>query len=386
MQVFLDDGTILFADAWALTRVDPKGKVKNLPELFAAPIYPLSCAGTPPSVLTRGKYSYQAKRLDAATLKPIPAHGATPDYALEDGHFIASGRVVSARGSHALSLADPRDTPDATVRFGERGTHRCIPLRARDGVLARFLYTNVGTPLCLYDLRAEGYPLTLEVDVHAPTLSVLDAFPDRDGVTISCWFLHESRATIARVDRSGRETAHVDVAAITLPVIDGARVVSQPDARTVRSTPLDGSAPTDFSIEAISREADARAKAPAPRDNVGPGMVLADRGRTLFVPWHGETLLDLDRKLFIDRKLPAKHAALRASITAYCRDHRDALLRDGYERPASVHESKGRVGLTFWRVPHVPTGVAPLADALASLAQAIPAQTGLSVGSFGSQG
>lgn len=385
MQVFLDDGTVLFADAWALTRVDPKGKVKNLPELFAAPIHPLSCGATPPAVLTRGKYSYQLKRLDAATLKPLPAPGAA-DFLFDDGDLLSGGRVVSPKGALRFSLADPRDAPDGTVRFGERGRHRSVPFRAREGVLARFLYTDVGTPLCLYDLRAEGYPLTLEVDVHAPTLSVLDAAPDRDGVTISCWSPQEGRATVARVDRSGRETARVTVAAITLPVVDGARVVAQPDARTVRSTPLDGSAPTDFSLEAIARAADAKPKAPAPRDNVGPGMVLADRGRTFFVPWHGETLLDLDRALFIDRKLPAKHAALRACITAYCRDHRDALVREGYERPASVRESKGRVGFTFWRVPFDPVGAKPHTDALVPLTEAITAATGFVMSGYGSQG
>ncbi len=385
MQVFLDDGNVLFADAWALTRVDPKGKVKNLPGLFAAPIYPLSHGGAPPAVLSRGRYSYQLKRLDAATLKPLPAPSHA-DFLFDDGDLYVGGRVISPKGAHRLSLADPRDTPDATVRFGERGGHRCVPFRARDGVFARFLYTSVGTPLCLYDLRAAGYPMILQVDLHAPTLSVLDAWPDRDGVTISCWLPHEGRATVARVDRSGRETARVDVAAITLPVVDGNCVVAQPDARTVRSTPLDGSAPTDFPIEVLSRAADAKPKAPAKRDNVGPGMVLADRGRALFVPWHGETLLDLDRAVFIDRKLPAKYAALRACDTAYCRDHRDALLREGYERPASVHESSGRAGFTFWRVPFARDGAGDEYAALVPLAEAITAATGFAIGGYGSQG
>lgn len=388
MQLFLDDGSLLFADAFAHTRVDPKGRIKNVPGLFASPLYPISVGGTPPVLVARGSYSYLSKRFDAASLAPSKAGPAGQvDFVLPDGRFLQAGQVVDARGQAPVTLAWPDDASGVTVRLGELGERRGIPMRVGGGRLARFHGVgHVRSVVCVHDLGVEGLPISRQVDVEVPHLGVLDAWPDREGLTVVAWEPRVCRATAVRLDDAGRELARVVVDAASLPVVDGDRVVSQPDAATVRSTPLRGGAATDVSIEAVSRAAGSRPKAPTRRDDVGIGLVVAGGGRTLLVPWHAETVLDLDRAVALDRKLPAKHAALRACITGWCRDHRAALLREGYERLCSVRESSGRVGLTFWRVPFHPENVKPASEALEPLVEAIDALGTYRVQGYGSQG
>ena len=274
-----------------------------------------------------------------------------------------------------------------TVRFGEHGyQHSVTTRRAFAGRLVAAYKIAQRTVVGLYDLEPDVPSLLLRMDVAMPATTVLDLWPAHDGLTLVGWDAHERTATAIRLDLAGRELTRVTVGAIALPVVDGGRLVAQRDDDTVRVTPLDGGPVVDLDIDAVSQKAAARPKAPVVRDNRGPGRVLAGRGRTLLVPWHGETVLDLDAAVALDRKLPAKTARLREVVTGLCREHGEALLECGHVHLSSMQvKAKGLVTLTFWTIGARDSSqrVDPV---IVAFREAIRALDGHSLMTFGGQG
>lgn len=348
MQLFTEDGTLVVADAFALTRVDPKGKVKNADKVSPTPRAPLSVGGG--AVHVTGPYSYQSKLLDTTTLAIASRfQGPRPDAVLPDGSLLR-GRAVSGKSELELPAAPVVGAP-VELAGASGGRYRQLNTpRLRAGRLA--IHTGPeGDVVEVFDVQGDVPRGLFAVKLDGGIGAVVDAWPLANGLALTSWNALERTVEVARLNERGEVLFRAVLPSQGLPAVEGLRVVTQPDLSTVISTPLAaGAAPVSFDLDALTREARARAKAPtsAP-DNLGVGLLLAGSGQTWLLPWHAETLLHLEQAVELERRLPAKLLLLRSVLTAWCKTHREDMLSHGLERLLRVSANdKGHVGFTFW--------------------------------------
>ena len=336
MQRVLADRTVFFCDAFAFTRMDPGGGSKHYTDVIAAPGRPLSVGGSPPRVLVGGPRRTQNQVLDLATLKPVKKfNDASAEAITPDGAGFVEGAVI--RGGGVFYEYERRPSA-GEVALGDTSISNTSGSRLWDGAFGRF---RVAGPLQFCDLYAlsSGNPEHLvSVLVRGDSGAWLSAWPSREALTLVQWVPCSGEVIAARVGLDGTESGRLRDRSITEPVVDGLRLVTQPDLARVRSQTFNG-ATVEWDLATITRGA-----------RTGAALLIAGCGRTLAVPWHGETVLDLDREVELDRKLNPRSAALRAWVTEWCERHRDELRAQGIGRLASLKTTQKGEAL-FNRVP-----------------------------------
>ncbi len=135
---------------------------------------------------------------------------------------------------------------------------------------------------------------------------------------------------------------------LTAPAVDGATVLTQPDSDTVVARSLaDGSAHT-YSVAAYNPHpapqpdlaAFPRGRPPAPTRLPGTLAVLGSR--RVFVPWHGETVVLLDRHVAFSRSLDAGAAPFRRLMLERFLELNHALRDLGIEATLTAFERHPR--------------------------------------------
>lgn len=131
---------------------------------------------------------------------------------------------------------------------------------------------------------------------------------------------------------------------LTAPAVDGATVLTQPDSDTVVAWFLaDGSAHT-WSVAAYNPHpapepdpaAFPRGLPPAPTRL--PGTVAVLGSRRVFVPWHGETVVLLDRNVALSRGLDAGAGPFRRLMRERFLELNEALRHLGIEAALTAFE------------------------------------------------
>jgi hypothetical protein len=207
--------------------------------------------------------------------------------------------------------------------------------------------------------------------VRARAEAVVDFWPSADGLVLIAWQIQRAQATVVRLDRTGAPKERATLSTIVMPVVDGARVITQPDEDNVVSRSLTGEGTSTFHLDVITKAARARARDKGVKqapENRGACQLIAGQGRTLVVPWHGETVLDLDLCVERDRKLSATHQPLRRWLATWMKSHREERAACGLSHLTRAElGAGGRVALDFWFT----LGTQPMRDrAKAMVAQA----------------
>lgn len=346
VQRVLPDRTVFFCDAFAFTRMDAGGACKHCTDVIASPAQPLSVGGAPPRVLVGGPRRGQNQVLDLASLKPVEKFkDALTEAITPDGTGFLEGAVIRGGG---VFYEHARRPCAATVDLGEESLSNASGPRLCDAALARF---RVAGPLqfCdLYSLTARDPEHLLCVQVRGASGAWLSAWPSSEALTVVQWVPHAGDVVAVRVGLDGKELGRVRDRSITEPVVDGLRLVTQPEPARVRSLDPRGSS-VEWDLTKIARSARARS-ARSEVENSGAALLIAGCGRTLAVPWHGETVLDLDPGVEFDRGLNPRSAALRAWVAAWCERHRGELRAQGVGRLAALKTTRGGEAL-FSRVP-----------------------------------
>ncbi|MEZ4384430.1 MAG: hypothetical protein R3A79_24085 [Nannocystaceae bacterium] len=144
-------------------------------------------------------------------------------------------------------------------------------------------------------------------------------FPHAAGVVITSASPRDNQVFAQELDVAGAPGASFEAAGFTVPVAAHGRLAWQADADTVIVREA-GGATRSFSIAAATARAHSAKKHPRklPKgdflgrlENTGEGMILLGEEALLFVPWHGETILDLIAGAEVHRKLPPAEYAVR---------------------------------------------------------------------------
>ncbi|MCA9663800.1 MAG: hypothetical protein KC486_36065 [Myxococcales bacterium] len=149
-------------------------------------------------------------------------------------------------------------------------------------------------------------------------------YPHADGVVITSAAPRAGQVFARDFDAAGEPGATFEAAGYTVPVAAHGRLAWQEDADTVVVREASG-ATRSFSIAAATARAHSAKKHPRalPKgdflgrlENSGEGTILLGEEALLFVPWHGETILDLIGGAEIHRKLPPEEYAVRRHFRA----------------------------------------------------------------------
>lgn len=386
----LADGTVLFHDAFGLTRVAPAGRAKTDAKSFWQPSLRLSSGGEPACVIDGGTSGWQRRLLSVDKLAKVQAL-QSGDALLPDGaRYVVQGvdgvfdLTHAAVAPYSLRGAPRRER--VLVNGGIFHPTRMMlgPSVGDDGRVAMLWSGTDDCELTLVETTPSAARSLWRVELRAGSDTVLAPTVTRDGVAVVGWRPDARRASVVALDHDGALRATRDVDAPQMPAVDEGRVVHQPSDTVVRSTSLATGEYVDFDVAAISERAPRKRGAAPPLDARGAGVVLAGRGRTLFVPWHGETVLDLDAGVEIDRKLPAAQRAHREAFSRWVRDHAQRLSSEGMFAPTRFR-ADGSAGVTFW-CPASRGAAASAMDALKDLAEHLRATTGLRLGGWGTQG
>lgn len=376
------DGTVLFHDAFGLTRVTPAGAAKSDAKRPWLPAARLSTGGAPARVLVATESAPPRRVLAVDTLSAGEGLYAG-DALLPDG-----ARCVAQGLDDVFDLAkQPVDPfarrgapPRARVVVNDgmfHPTHTMLgPSVGDDGRVATLWSGIDECELTLVDTRAGETRARWRVELRAGSDTVLAATVTRGGVTVVGWRPGASSAAVIALDHEGVEVARRVVDTMVMPAVDDDRVVTQPADGIVRVTNLLRGDTVDHDVASVSAKAPRKKNAPLPLDPRGPGAVLAGLGRTLWAPGHGETLLDLDRGVEIDRTLSAAHRPLRAAFRQWVHDHRPTLRSLGMVA-ASQFRGGPSARLSFW-CPFAQGGAEREIATLRELTTHLHAATGVS--------
>lgn len=385
----LADGTVLFADAFGLTRFAPDARPKTDTKVYAQPTLPLTVGGSPPRVFLHGPESYTRRLLSVDDLARVATMGHG-EAMLPDGERFVCGGVDDVRDARNQVLAPfgLREAPRRERISLDAGLFHPArvmggPAVADDGRVA-YLWPGVDDcELALID-TTPAVRTRWRVELRAGSDAIVTAAPTRAGVAVVGWRPVAGKAAVVDLDADGNLLARCEIDARAMPALDDERVVFQRDDASVTARDRATGEERAFDLAALVAAAPRKKNAPDPLDPRGTGTVVAGRGRTLFVPWHGEALLDLDRGVALDRRLSAAQRPHRAAFAAWVRDHRDMMLAHGIVAPIRFR-CDGAPGVTLWSC--LARGNAR--DVMAvprQLAEHLVAQTGLKMRSYGTAG
>jgi hypothetical protein len=318
MHAFTPDGKHLaFIDAFGLTRLTFPGKVKTDRKAMASPAAPLSLDAVGGHLLAWDDGWDRSHLRTFPDLEPV----------VTLAHFELRSAWLHPDGQHLVKNEARLEVLD----FGRDGvaSHDLAALPARDlGALAlggaqaqrfdfqlapdgAFVAPGADGAFVIGRLGEAGAPPQLAFRgvltgagrwrVHALPSAAQTVFAVHDRAA--------GLLEVLRVPAAGAvETLRLP--AVGRPQLAGGALVYPRSAGEVVRLDLATRAeqvlplPADLAAEASGR----------------PGQVLAHPTRTLFVPWHGETFVELlegKPAVTIDRKLPAKEQALRRALLAF---------------------------------------------------------------------
>ncbi len=144
-------------------------------------------------------------------------------------------------------------------------------------------------------------------------------YPHGEGLVLTSLAPRSAQVYVQWLDEAGNPGRLLQADGITVPVWAFGRLAWQQDEDTI-IVEDDEQQRQSYSISAVTRVAHSGKKHPRalPKGdflgdltNVGAGEILLGPKRVLFVPWHGETILDLTGQTEIHRKLPPDEFEIR---------------------------------------------------------------------------
>jgi hypothetical protein len=322
------DGSFVLQDAFGITRVDREGRAKTLATAVWTTWSRLAPLGDPPSVLARVGPRRALRRIDLAALTHAPHR--------EDLFALAASERETVRwDARVVPHTHERLRPRVWVNSGilHPATASLGPSLGADGTVAGITPGVDDPELTLVDPTPDGFFPRWRVPLRAGSDTVLIAHRTGAGVTLVGWRPRVGDATIITFDEAGAPSAPRTVQCLAAPAVDEGRVLVQPDPAHVTSLDLGTGEARTFTLTDPALH--------------GPGVVVAGRGRSLFVPWRAEEVLDLDRERVIARKLPPSQRAQRAALTRWIVDHAARRLNAGMVLAMQVRLG-ARPRVMFW--------------------------------------
>jgi predicted DNA-binding WGR domain protein len=358
---------VVFVDVFGLTRIGPDDHVKTA-EAFGAP---------------PGSVSSEAAGCVLLLHRPGKVNVIVDAASLAEKRRLDSGRVLHPDGSAAVEMGSIGvfTTPIGAGKSKLR--HRELPKRAvsklkpiafgaeapsRDACVGPDIAFGAEGAFVAFGARddsekAQGFlfvgtwrspskppQIRFEVPLRLAPGSRFSVSVDGQRAVIAVQEIATRQAHLAILDEQGKVSVR-SFSSVDVPVAAFGAVAWQPDEKTVVSESLADGARAEFSVSSITRAARRRAKA-TPLANEGRGRILLGTQRTLYLPWHGETVLDLDRAIEFSRKLPKSTMKARDTVRAMTRKlepmlddagiHLEFLELDADDNRATVRVSGGR--------------------------------------------
>jgi len=312
-----DDGSLVVQDGFGITRLTPDGRARTLATAVWNPWLRLATLGPEAAVLARVGATRALRRVTLDDLRAAPRP--------EDLYAVAASRDLTARWSGRVAL-NTRDRlrPRVVVNAGilHPATASLGPSRGDDGTLAGVTPGIEDPELTLLDPSHDDFAPRWRVPVRAGNDTVLVPYRTRRGVTLVGWRPRAADATILGVDEDGAPTTRHTVACHALPAVDEGRALYQPDPAHLASLDLETGTVSTIALVDPAHH--------------GPGLPIAGRGRSFFIPWHAELILDLDRGVAFRRGLSPAQRARRATFTRWMVDHASPRLAAGLLFPMRI--------------------------------------------------
>ncbi len=326
-----DDSAVLFLDCFGLTRLELPKKVKTDRKIRGGweGLMGLSDAGDQALVYDADFWRTYAYSFPA--FKPSHRYKRfewREALLLADGdHMLVNNvvRTLDGRETGRLDTTPTRILAPLTVGeprdLGYYIHDACVPQVCSQGVFATVEAPDWNWELNYGTCHSDGGKVTWRRPLHHHGGHRHNLFPHTGGLVITTLAPREAKVHALWLDPNGNEVARFDGTGSTVPVWAFGRLAWQVDQDTVVVRTDEGEC-TTFSITAATRQAHAVKKHPRalPKGdflgdlpNTGIGEVLLGPGNLLLVPWHCETILDLNNGVEIHRKLPAdEHLPRRA--------------------------------------------------------------------------
>jgi hypothetical protein len=393
--IFSSDGSaLLYADVFGVTRLalGKAVKVKHTAKVSAhAGDLSMNAAGT--LALVRGRVHTAAHGNPGVATLGLPAlglrdkvNGGLSARALTT--TAAGDRSVSFAGSEALlvqvlegeTLRDERTVPlpaKAAVTLAEHvvgpqcgGSPEPVLLVEPDGRFVLRGYKGVYAGRLGADDAGDAVWWAMPLAAHRSaevTLALVD--------TTTWVFVRDARADVVRALRVERDGALrvIERPSLAAPAVDGDVLLTQPESGAVVAWSLADGSERRYDVSAFNahpaQEPDEKAfpvgRPPAPTRL--PGALAARGASRWFVPWHRETLVDLERGVAYARGLDAGPGPLRRLLLeAYARLN-ESLRGLHVEVALSAfekHPKEPRVSLAGWTPPLSPDLAGQVAQAL----------------------
>lgn len=318
-----DDSTVLFLDCFGLTRLTQPKKLKTDRQI----------SWGSDSSLTLSEHGDQAllhdsnrRRADVYTLPALKREHILDQFESKIVHLLPDGRHLLCE--NAIYTLDGLD------QVGELATERAKILDPLVFGRPKQVGSSISNPypeqVCAHGTVAgiirhdEAWALSWGRCTHTggqlawvrPFLGHRGyhhaLYPHAQGVVVTALAPRDGTVWATWVDAKGNTGRTVEAPGLTTPVWARGRLAWQVDEDTIIVTDAAGEQ-VNYSISAATHAAHTGKK--HPRDlkggnflgdlkNTGRGSILLGASAVWFVPWHGETLLDLVHGTELHRKLP----------------------------------------------------------------------------------
>jgi predicted DNA-binding WGR domain protein len=333
---------VVFVDAFGLTRIGPDDRVKT------------ANVGAPP-----GSVSSDAAGRTLFVHRPNKVNVLVDPTSLAERRRLDSGSVLHPDGSAAVDMGSTYGAFVTPIGASKSKARSCnLPGRSirklkplafgpdtpsRDACAGPCIAFGVDGAFVAFGAREDsekaygsvligswpsaGKPpqIAFEMQLRLAPGSRFAISLDGKRAVVAVHEVASKQAHLAIIDEQGKPSVR-SFASVDVPVAADGAVAWQPDEGTVVREPLAGGARAELSLPAITRAARQRGKA-TPLPNEGRGQIAISRQRTLYLPWHGETVLDLDRRLELSRQLPKGAARERDAVRA-TRKNLEPILDD----------------------------------------------------------
>ena len=392
-----DGASLLVADAFGVTRVafGKAVKVKHTPKV-GAPTGDLSVNAAGSLCLVDGRVHTGAYGHRAVAVLGLPALAIKHKLG---AHATPFALTTTPAGDHALTLSHGGKLQVLQLLGDSLMEARALPLGPRTARSLAPMAAGPQSDAKHYTPRlhatAEGTFVARTGDgmVYAGRLG-----PDDDGDAVwwalplathssaevtfaavcdTVWvFVRDAAAEevyALRIDRAG--DVHTAVwPSLCAPAVDGVTALTQPDSHTVLSRSLADGAARSYPVEAFNAhpaeapEASAFPRGRPPAPTRLPGRVAVQGARRVFVPWHGETVVDLDAGVAHGRGLEVPAGPFRRLLLESFLRLNDSLRELGVEAHLGAcerHPKAPRYGLVLVLPMLAPTFGALVAQNLA---------------------